>query len=137
MELALSTDGTRATLRVSGRVSMAETTVLSEYLKVARENGAVRCVLDLGGCSELPTTIVAVLLRESARLTEAGGLLALTGVADQNPFLRDAVVAERFLHFRTVDEAFSGDRGGAEKTPPPEPLPTRPSPALRGTLNSG
>jgi anti-anti-sigma regulatory factor len=125
MELALTTDGTRATLRVLGRVSMAETAVLSEYLRVARENGAVRCVLDLAECSELPTTIVAVLQRESARLSEAGGALALTGVAEQNPFLRDAVTAERFLHFRSVDDAFAGDGRETEKGSPPETLPTR------------
>ena len=125
MELALTTDGARATLRVIGRVSMAETTVLSEYLRVARENGAVRCVLDLAGCSELPTTIVAVLLRESARLTEAGGALALTGVADQNPFLRDAVAAERFPHFLSIEEAFATDPIGVEKRQIPEPHPTR------------
>ena len=126
MELALTTDGTRAALRVLGRVSMAETTVLSEYLRVARENGAVRCVLDLAECTELPTTIVAVLLRESARLSEAGGALALTGVADQNPFLRDAVAAGRFLHYRCVEDAFSGDPNRTEKNPPPEPFPARP-----------
>ena len=113
-------------MRVLGRVSMAETTVLSEYLRVARENGAVRCVLDLSGCSELPTTIVAVLLRESAKLSELGGALALTGVVDQNPFLRDAVAAERFLHFRSVEDAFSGDGARSEKSSVPESFPARP-----------
>lgn len=121
MELALTTDGTRATLRVLGRVSMGETTVLSEYLRVARENGAVRCVVDFSDCLELPTTIVAVLLRESARLTEAGGGLALTGVVDQNPFLRDAVTAERFLHFRTAEEANALQSGPEGNRPAPIP----------------
>ncbi|MEO7919671.1 MAG: hypothetical protein ABIT01_09430 [Thermoanaerobaculia bacterium] len=125
MELALTTDGTRATLRVLGRVSMAETTVLSEYLRVARENGAVRCIVDLTDCTELPTTIVAVLLRESGKLAEAGGGLALTGVAEQNPFLRDAVTAERFLHYRSADEAFAGDVASAVKISPAEPSPAR------------
>src|SRR5262245_30070315 len=42
MELALSTDGPLATLRVLGAVKMADTSMLADYLRVARENGAIR-----------------------------------------------------------------------------------------------
>ena len=31
---------------------------ITEYLRVARENGALRCVVDLSACVSLPTTIV-------------------------------------------------------------------------------
>lgn len=110
MELSLETDGALAALRVRGSVGMGETTALTEYLRVARENGAVRCVLDFSGCSELPTTIVPVLLREAAKLAEAGGVLALSGVTTQNPFLTEAVVEGRFAHYPSVEEAIGSER---------------------------
>lgn len=110
MELSLETDGALATLRVRGTVGMSETNALTEYLRVARENGAVRCILDFSGCRELPTTIVPVLLRESAKLGEAGGVLALSGVTNQNPFLAEAVGEGRFTHHRSVEEAIGSER---------------------------
>jgi len=110
VELSLRTDGALASLRVLGKVSMAETGMLSDYLRVARENGAVRCIVDLSACTELPTTIMAVLMREAARMAEAGGALSLTGVAGQNPFLTEAVAAARFFHYRTLEEAWDVER---------------------------
>ena len=110
MELALTTDGPLATLRIIGTVQMSETQMLADYLRVARENGAVRCILDLSACSVLPTTIMALLMREGTRFAEAGGALSLSGVSDQNPFLTDAVAAARFLHYRTLEEACETER---------------------------
>jgi hypothetical protein len=110
VELSLRTDGALATVRVTGKVTMADTAALSSYLRVARENGAVRCVLDLSECLELPTTIMAVLMRESASLAEAGGALSLCGVAQQNPFLTEAVASARFLHYRSLEEAWETER---------------------------
>ncbi len=110
MELSLETDGALAVLRVIGPVSMAETNALSEYLRVARENGAVRCLLDFSECTDLPTTIVPVLLREAGKLAEAGGTLALACVDVQNPFLTQAVQAGRFLHYRTREEGLALER---------------------------
>jgi len=114
VELALQTDGVLAALRVIGAVSMGETHALSDYLRVARENGAVRCVVDFSSCTELPTTIVAVLMRESAKLAEAGGVLALSGLTGQNPFLEDAAVNSRFAIYRTLDEATEEERRKSE-----------------------
>lgn len=110
MDLALETDGSFAVLRVTGRVPLGKTGTLSEYFRVARENGAVRCVLDLAGCEFLPTTIVAILSRESRAFAEAGGTLSLASVRTQNPFLVDAVAKGRFPHFRAVDEARAAER---------------------------
>jgi hypothetical protein len=123
MELALSTDGPLATLRVIGAVKMGDTAMLADYLKVARENGAVRCVLDLGDCSELPTTIVSVLSREAQRFVEAGGALALSGVEEQNPFLTDAVASARFLHYRSLAEAWASEKAKAHASSPSAPAP--------------
>jgi hypothetical protein len=113
MELALETDGTLAVLRVIGPVSMADTGALSEYLRVARENGAVRCLLDFAECTDLPTTIVPLLTREAAKLAETGGTLALASVDVQNPFLAQAVEAGKFLHYRTREEALAIERSRA------------------------
>jgi hypothetical protein len=97
--------------------------MLADYLKVARENGAVRCVLDLGDCSELPTTIVSVLSREAQRFVEAGGALALSGVEEQNPFLTDAVASARFLHYRSLAEAWASEKAKAHASSPSAPAP--------------
>ncbi len=113
MELALETDGTLAILRVIGPVSMAETNALSEYLRVARENGAIRCLVDLAECTDMPTTIVPLLTREAAKLAEAGGALALASVDVQNPFLAQAVNSGKFLHYRTREEALAIERSRA------------------------
>ncbi|HKC25114.1 MAG TPA: hypothetical protein VKF32_10255 [Thermoanaerobaculia bacterium] len=121
MELALTTDGALATLRIVGVVRMNDTAMLADYLRVARENGAVRCVLDLADCPELPTTIVSLLMREAARFAEAGGALALSGVETQNPFLTDAVVSARFLHYRTLEEACATERVRAVASTPDAP----------------
>jgi anti-anti-sigma regulatory factor len=127
MELALRTDGALAALRVVGKVLMSETGALSDYLRVARENGAVRCVVDLSECTELPTTIVAVLMREAAKLAEAGGALSLTGVRDQNPFLTEAVASSRFFHYRSAGEAWDTERVRAMATgPSADSSPSRP-----------
>lgn len=117
MELALETDGPVASLRVAGSVSLGEAGALSEYLRVARENGAVRCIVDFSGCAWLPTTIVAVLLREAGRFAEAGGALSLSGVGNQNPFLAQAVSSGRFVHYRSADEAAAAERRGVEPRP--------------------
>ena len=110
MELSLETDGAVAAIRVKGPVSMAETAALSDYLRVARENGALRCIVDLADCSWLPTTIVPLLLREAGAFSRSGGALSLSGVADQNPFLRQAVTSGRLGAYRTFDEASAGER---------------------------
>lgn len=110
MDLALETDGPLAVVRVIGPVSAAETGALSEYLRVARENGAIRCLIDLSECTDLPTTIVPVLTREGAKLAEAGGLLALCCVDVQNPFLTQMVQAGRFANYRTREEALALER---------------------------
>jgi hypothetical protein len=119
VELALTTDGALATLRIVGTVRMSDIGMLEDYLRVARENGAIRCVLDLAECPELPTTIVSLLMREAARFAEAGGALALSGVESQNPFLTDAVVSARFLHYKTLDEARATERVRAAAAAPP------------------
>src|SRR5512143_4364217 len=121
MELALATDGGLATLRVIGIVRMTDIGMLGDYLRVARENGAIRCVLDLSECPELPTTIVSLLMREASRFAAAGGALALSGVGAQNPFLTDAVAAARFLHYRTLDEARATERVRAVASSPEPP----------------
>lgn len=113
MELSLETDGALAVVRVIGPVSMAETNALSEYLRVARENGATRCLVDFSECTDLPTTIVPLLTREAAKLTEAGGALVLSCVDVQNPFLAQAVSAGRFVHYRTREEALALERSRA------------------------
>lgn len=105
MEISLQTDGAVASLRIIGAVSGGETASLSEYLRVARENGAVKCLVDLTECTELPTTILPLLTREAAKLAEAGGALGLCGVRRQNPFLLQAVEAGKFPHFATLAEA--------------------------------
>ena len=122
MEMSLKTDGTVAALRVSGPVRLDEVANLSEYLRVARENGAVRCIVDFSECGDLPTPVMAVLFRESTRFQEAGGGLAVSGVTRQNPFLAEAVATCRLQHYRTVEEAWAAERGrdvaaGATLTP--------------------
>lgn len=97
---------------------MGETHALSDYLRVARENGAVRCIVDFSSCTDLPTTIVAVLMRESGKLLEAGGVLALSGLTGQNPFLEDAAVNHRFVIYRTLEEAVAVEQQKAGPTPP-------------------
>jgi hypothetical protein len=121
MELALATDGALATLRIVGVVRMTDTGMLADYLRVARENGAVRCILDLAECPELPTTIVSLLMREGGKFAEAGGALALSGVESQNPFLTDAVASSRFLHYRTLEEAYATERVRAVASSPEPP----------------
>jgi hypothetical protein len=121
VELALATDGPLATLRVIGVVKMTDTAMLADYLRVARDNGAVRCVLDLAECPELPTTIVSLLMRDAARFAEAGGALSLSGVDAQNPFLTDAVAAARFLHYGTLEEARATERVRAVASSPEPP----------------
>lgn len=111
MELSLETDGALAVLKVIGPVTMAESNALSDYLKVARENGAIRCLLDLSECTDLPTTIVPLLGREAAQLAAAGGTLALACVDVQNPFLTQAVAGGKFVHYRTREEAIAIERG--------------------------
>jgi hypothetical protein len=132
MELALATDGPLATIRIAGVVKMSETGMLSDYLRVARENGAVRCVLDLSACRELPTTIMALLMRESSAFAAAGGALSLTGVGEQNPFLTEAVAESRFLHYRTVEEAIANERVRAAARPIDAAGTLPDNPALRG-----
>jgi hypothetical protein len=110
MELALETSGALATLRVLGDVKMDETKTVAEYLRVARENGAIRCILDLSSCGALPTTALALLMRESALFAEAGGALSLSGVKHQNPFLTEAVASARFFHYATLEEACEKER---------------------------
>jgi anti-anti-sigma regulatory factor len=83
VELSLETDGSVAALRVRGDVTLTEASTITEYLRVARENGALRCVVDLSACTALPTTIVAVLMREQGRFAASGGSLALAGVGEQ------------------------------------------------------
>ncbi len=109
MEIGLRTDGKLAALKVSGDVAMADTGALSSYIGVARENGAVRCILDLAGCSSLPTTILALLMREAQKLADAGGVLVLSGVGEQNPFLAQAVTSGKFPHYRTVEQAWEAE----------------------------
>lgn len=109
MEISLRTDGKLAALKIGGDVSMADTGALSSYIGVARENGAVRCIVDLGACSTLPTTILALLMREAQKLTDAGGVLVLSGVGEQNPFLAQAVTSGKFPHYRTVDQAWEAE----------------------------
>lgn len=113
MELSLETDGVVAALRIRGEVTLTEASTITEYLRVARENGSLRCVVDLSGCTALPTTIVAVLMREQGRFGVAGGALVLSGVAQQNPFLSQSVEAGRFGHYRTADEGIAAERRAA------------------------
>lgn len=113
MDLSLETDGAVAALRVRGDVTLTEASTITEYLRVARENGALRCVVDLSACTALPTTIVAVLMREQGRFSVAGGALALTGVGGQNPFLSQSVAAGRFEHYRTAEEGIAAERRAA------------------------
>lgn len=110
MELALETDGAIAALRVRGDVTLTEASTITEYLRVARENGALRCVVDLSSCTSLPTTIVAVLMREQGRFAVAGGSLTLSGVLEQNPFLTQSVAAGRFGHYRSAEEGIAAER---------------------------
>ena len=110
MDLSLRTDGDLATLRVLGEVGVGQTAALADYLRVARENGAVRAVVDLSDCSTLPTTVLPLLLREAELFASAGGSLGLCGVGPQNPFLSDAVREGRFAHFRSLDEAAAAGR---------------------------
>ena len=111
MEMSLKTDGAVAALRVTGPVRMDEVASLSEYLRVARENGAVRCIVDFTESGDLPTPVMAVLFRESARFQDAGGGLAVSGVTNQNPFLAEAVATSRLQHYRSVEEAWAAERG--------------------------
>ncbi len=113
MELSLETDGAVAALRVRGDVTLTEASTITEYLRVARENGALRCVVDLSACTSLPTTIVAVLMREQGRFGVAGGTLVLSGVGEQNPFLAQSVAAGRFGHYRTAEEWIAAERRAA------------------------
>ena len=113
MELSLETDGAVAALRVRGDVTLTEASAITDYLRVARENGAHRCVVDLSACSSLPTTIVAVLMREQGRFAASGGSLALSGVGGQNPFLSQSVAAGRFGHYRTAEEGIAAERRAA------------------------
>jgi anti-anti-sigma regulatory factor len=110
VELSLETDGSVAALKVRGDVTLTEASTITEYLRVARENGALRCVVDLSACTALPTTIVAVLMREQGRFATSGGTLALAGVGEQNPFLTQSVAAGRFGHYRTVEEGLAAER---------------------------
>ncbi len=125
MDLSLRTDGPLATIRVVGAVGLKETAGLADYLRVARENGAVWALVDLSECDELPTTIVALLVREGERFVAAGGSLGLTGVGAQNPFLADAVQSGRFPHFRTLEEAVA--QGRAARLPAAAPAPAGPA----------
>jgi anti-anti-sigma regulatory factor len=113
VELSLETDGQVAALRVRGDVTLTEASTITEYLRVARDNGALRCVVDLASCSSLPTTIVAVLMREQGRFSVAGGALALSGVGEQNPFLTQSVAAGRFDQYHTVEEGIAAQRRAA------------------------
>lgn len=114
MELALATDGRIASLRIVGRVAMTETSMLTDYLRVARDNGAVRCILDFASCSEAPTTIFSVLMREAELFREAGGALILSGVrGEQNPFLAQSVESGRFPHYHSLEEAERVERARA------------------------
>lgn len=119
MEISLRTDGSLAALKVSGDVSMSDTAALSSYLGVARENGAVRCILDLSSCTSMPTTILAVLMREAQRMSEAGGVLALAGVGEQNPFLAQAVTSGKFTHYRSAEQAWETESRNVDA---PRPL---------------
>ncbi len=117
MELALSTDGLISTLRVVGPVTFRDTPMIAEYLRVARENGAVRGIVDFSQCPDLPTTIVAVLTRELIWFTDAGGALSLSGLTNQNPFLVAAVSDGKFKSYRSADEAAAREREQASKAP--------------------
>jgi len=116
VELSLETDGAIAALKVRGDVTLTEASTITEYLRVARENGALRCVVDLTSCTALPTTIVAVLMREQGRFATVGGTLVLSGVAEQNPFLAQSVAAGKFGHYRTVEEGIAAERRAAGAT---------------------
>ena len=94
-------------------MTLTEASTITEYLRVARENGALRCVVDLSSCTALPTTIVAVLMREQGRFAVAGGSLSLSGVGEQNPFLARSVEAGRFGHYRTAEEGIAAERRAA------------------------
>ncbi len=110
VKLSLETDGPLAVVRVGGSMAIAETETLSGYLKVARENGAVRCVLDFSTCEEAPTTILPLLLREASAFRDSGGVLVLSGVREQNPFLKDAVASEKLAHASSFEEAVAKER---------------------------
>jgi anti-anti-sigma regulatory factor len=110
VRLSLETDGPLAALRVAEAMAIAETETLAGYLRVARENGAVRCLIDFSECTQAPTTLLPLLLRETATFRNAGGALVLTGVRDQNPFLAEAVASEKLTHLPSFDEAIAKER---------------------------
>lgn len=110
VDLSLRTDGELATVRVLGAVAVGQTAALADYLRVARENGAVHALVDLSSCTAVPTSLLPLLAREAERFATSGGSLGLCGVGPQNPFLLDAVREGRFPHFRSLDEAVAAGR---------------------------
>ena len=110
MEIALETDGPVALVRVTGEAAHADRVSLGQYLRVARENGAVRAIVDLSLCPSVTTTVVSLLLNEAAAFAAAGGALTLAGVDDQNPFLLRAVEDGTLRHHRTVAEGAEAER---------------------------
>ncbi len=123
MDLSLNTDGPVAHLRIIGSVGIGETGSVVEYLKVARENGSVRAIIDLTDCAQLPTTIIPILMRETRQFELLGGSLTLTGLRSQNPFLNTLVSESRFVHYRNFEEASASERLKAkvQAVMPPEP----------------
>jgi len=110
MEIALETDGPVALVRVTGEAAHRDRTSIRQYLQVARENGAVRAVVDLSACPWVATTVVSLLLNEAAAFAGAGGALTLTGVVDQNPLLRNAVEDGRLRNHRSLAEGAAAER---------------------------
>lgn len=110
MEISLESDGTVALLRVGGEAAHADGPAIGQYLRVARENGALRAVVDLSSCPSLTTTVVSVLLREAAAFAGAGGALSVTGVSGQNPFLGRAVDEGTLRHHRSLQEGAAEER---------------------------
>ena len=110
MEIALETDGPVALVRVTGDAAHADRASLGQYLQVARENRAVRAIVDLSQCPSVATTVVSLLLSEAAAFAAAGGALTLTGLDEQNPFLRKAVEDGTLRHHRTLAEGAAAER---------------------------
>ena len=110
MEISLETDGPVALVRVAGEAAHADGPSIAQYLRVARENGAVRAVVDLSACPAVATTVVSILLREGSALAGAGGGLSLCGLSSQNPFLRGAVDEGRLRNYRSFDEGAAAER---------------------------
>lgn len=134
MDLSLRTDGPLAHIRVVGTVGISETGGLLEYLRVARENGSILAVIDFSDCTQLPTTIVPILVREALAFNDMGGSMSLTGLRGQNPFLMTAVAENRFVHYRSFEEASAQERHKLKVSAVPAAAPpTAGAPTTAGT----